>query len=412
MDLDQLKDAVGQEIERMSDRLWELSLQIHDNPELGFEEFKASELLTNELEALGFDVQRGVAELPTAFKATVEGRPGGPTIGIQAEYDALPDIGHACGHNLIAGAAVGAGAALKTVLGELPPCRIMVIGTPAEEGGGGKIIMLDRGAFDDVDAALYVHAQTRNASMGGNMAHASMTVRFHGVPASIAGGKAPEGHEHLGASAVNALIAMFNNVNAIRQHIQRDVVVRGIINKGGTRRETVPLLTEAWFSARGPDHKYLKEVIERFGKCAEAAALATGTRAEVIPGNVYAERLLNVPFSKAVFDNMVRAGLQDVIQDGTAASSTDSGNVSHFIPLSAARIAIADPPLTLHSAPFADASRTDRARVAMLAGAKSMAWTALDLITQPDFLDEVRAEFRLRAGREPGRSQALAGATA
>ena len=287
------------------------------------QEFKASErLATNELDALGFDVQRGVAELPTAFKATVDGRPGGPTIGIQAEYDALPDIGHACGHNLIAGAAVGAERPSRRSSAS-SPCRIMVIGTPAEEGGGGKIIMLDRGAYDDVDAALYVHAQTRNASMGGNMAHASMTVRFHGVPASIAlestrrprtprrqRGQRPDRDVQQRQRDSAAHPARRGRARDHQQgrHPPRD---RAAADRGRVPRP----------AAR--NHQYLKEVIERFGKCAEAAALATYD-GQVIPGNVYAERLLNVPFSKAVFDNMVRAGLQDVIQDGTAASSTDS----------------------------------------------------------------------------------------
>ena len=170
-------------------------------------------------------------------------------------------------------------------MGDLPG-RIVVMGTPAEEGGGGKILMVDRGAYDDIDVALYIHPQTHTAAMGPNNAAGSLTVRFHGVPASATGGKAPEGQEHLGASAVNSVIAVFNNVNTIRQHIQRDVIVRGIITKGGTRRETVPLLTECWFSVRGPDHLYLREILERIENCARAAARSPAPdRAERVSGS-------------------------------------------------------------------------------------------------------------------------------
>jgi metal-dependent amidase/aminoacylase/carboxypeptidase family protein len=244
--------------------------------------------------------------------------------------------------------------------------------------------------------------------MGTNMAHASLTAQFRGVPASAGGGKAPEGEEHLGASALAGLITMFNNINAIRQHIQRDVVIRGVITRGGSRRETVPLLCEGWFSARGPDHRYLKEVLGKFENCARAAALATGTEVELTPGPLYAERLPNAPLSQDLRENMVRAGLDNVRSGAPAASSTDSGNVSQVVPLGAARVAIADPSVSGHSPGFAEAARTERAHAAMLAGAKSLAWTAVDLMARQDLFNAVREDFSTRTGHTLiGDAQAL-----
>lgn len=407
--VEQLKDAAGQEIDRLEERIWSLCKRIHGNPELAFEEHQAAELVASELEDLGFTVERGVAGLPTAFKAWADGQAGGPVIAVQAEYDALPEIGHACGHNLIAATAFGCAAGVKAVLGELPG-RIVVLGTPAEERMGGKIIMLDRGAYDEVDAVLYVHAQTRFAAMGGNMAHGSVSVRFKGVPASPSGGKAPEGQEHLGASAVAGLIALFNNVNTMRQHFQRDVIVRGVITNGGSKVEPVPLSAEAWFSFRGPRHTELREVLRKLENCARAAALSTGTEVEIQPEPLYEERFLNRPLQVAIRDNMRRSGVAEVREDGIAASSTDSGNVNQVIPLSGAFIAIADPGTTPHSRGFTEAAGSERARTAMSIGAKTLAWSAIDLMTQSDLLSEVKEDFRARTGREPGRrSAALVG---
>lgn len=404
IDLHNLKKEAVDEIDRLEERLWDLSLKIHRNPELSFEEVKAANWITAELEALGFQVEREVAGLPTAFKASFEGKPGGPTVALQAEYDALPEIGHACGHNIIATTAVGGAAGVKAVLEELPG-RIVVMGTPAEEGGGGKITMLEQGAYDDIDVALYIHAQSRNAVMGGNMAMGSMTVRFHGVPASPGGGKPPEGQEHLGANALAALLSTFNNIDAIRQHIQRDVILRGIITQGGIRHEYVTLLAEGWFSVRGPNHLYLKEVLSKIENCARAAALSTGAQVEIVPELLYAERFMNRPLMDAIRNNMLQLGLPDVQEDGIAASSTDSGNVNQVIPLSGAFVAIVEPGITPHSPPFATAAGSKKGRLAMLTGAKILAWSALDIITQPHLYEAIQKDFRLRTGREPGRER-------
>jgi len=401
-DLSQAKEAAIREVDRLEARLWDLSKRIHATPELSYEEVQAAAWITGELEEMGFTVERGAGGLATAFKASYEGSPGGPTIALQAEYDALPDLGHACGHNLIATTAVGGAAAVKAALGDRPG-RIVVMGTPAEERGGGKITMLENGAYDDIDAALYFHAQTRNAVMSGNLAMTSMTVRFYGVPASKSGGKAVDGQEHAGASAVNALISCFNNVNAIRQHIQKDVIVKGIITSGGSKAEWVPLFAEAWFSLRGPSHHYLRELVTRITNCAEAAGLAIGTRVEVIPESVYEERFPNRPLMDSVKANMEALGLPDIKEDGIAPSSTDSGNVNQLIPLLGLFLAIAPPGITPHSKAFAEASISDLGRVAMANGAKVLALSALDLLMQPEFLTKVQDDFRAHTGREPGR---------
>jgi amidohydrolase len=401
VDLRERKALAGRTIDTMADRLWDLSRRIHAEPETAFEEFNAVRWLSEELTDLGFDVEQGVADLPTAFKATTGGSPS-PTIAIHAEYDALPEIGHGCGHNVIAVGAVAAGAAVKAAMHGLGG-RLVVMGTPAEEEGGGKIIMLERGAYSDVDVALYIHPQTHNAVMGSNFAYGTVELRFEGVPASESGGEAPQGEEHRGASALDGLLAAFNNVSLVRSQIQRDVLVRGVITEGGAKSQFVALRAVGWFAVRAPTHSQVASTIDRIVTCALAGAAATGTAVEVDPSRIYAERVPNGPLMDAMRENMVGVGLAMADEGLKATSYTDSGNISQSIPLVAGRISIADAAsgVTPHSAAFALAAGSEGGRAGMLAAGKVLAWTALDLLALPGLVAKAQDDFRARTEREP-----------
>ena len=251
---ERLKERVAAEVDARRDQLIQIADTIHANPELGFQEFKAASLLTGVLEEDGFSVERGVAGMETAFIATLRGQGDEPVVAFLAEYDALPGLGHACGHNIIAAAAVGAGLALGTVLPDLAG-TIQVIGTPAEEGGGGKVIMVDAGIFDGVDAAMMIHPSGRNLLGRGALTAYPVTLEFYGRPAHAAA-KPDEG-----INALETMILTYNGINALRQHLRDDVRIHGIITHGGDAPNIVPEYTKAEFIVRAADTPYAMEVL-------------------------------------------------------------------------------------------------------------------------------------------------------
>jgi len=224
-----LKARALEEVDRWQEALVRIADTIHANPEIAFEEFESAALLSGTLEEQGFEVERGVAGLETAFVATWRGREGGPTVAFLAEYDALPELGHACGHNLIGTSAVGAALAVKAVMGGLAG-TVQVIGTPAEEGGGGKVIMVEAGVFADVDAAVMVHPSTYNVTRRPSKTSHRLGIEFFGKPAHSSG--SPD----LGINALDAVIQTFNGINALRQHLRDEARIHGIITDGGADR--------------------------------------------------------------------------------------------------------------------------------------------------------------------------------
>jgi amidohydrolase len=396
--LEQLKQAVAAEIDRRADHLWEVSLRIHGNPELAFKEFEATALLQSELAESGFRVEKGVGGLETAFKAMKSGKGATPSVALQAEFDALPNLGHACGHNIIACAALGAGIALASLESNLPG-TIVVMGTPAEEDGAGKVPMIAAGAWRDIDASLYVHALNFWGVMNENMSSGHVRVHFTGTPANPWAGKPVEGSEHRGASALNGMIAFINNFNTIRTHLHRDVKTRMVITEGGHIGEYVVLDAEVHVYLRGPDHRLIEEAMARLEKCARGAALATETELVWKPDHVYKEKVPNAVLRSAIKANMLGLGLPEVHEEQRDDSATDSGNVSHEVPLGAAFVQIVDGPTTPHSEAFAHAAGSSRGRAGMVAGAKILAWTALDIMARPKLRDEIQREFMTRRSR-------------
>ncbi len=394
-DLADLKQRAIARIDSLRDELIQLSATIHANPEVAFQEFKSSARLCDALAAHGFCVERGVGGLETAFRAQVQGNAAGATIAILAEYDALPDIGHACGHNLIATASLGAALGVRAVIGELPGC-LVVIGTPAEEGGGGKIILLEHGVFDGVDATMIVHPSCWTMVDGHSLASTRLKVEFVGKAAHAA--VSPEG----GINALEAVILTFNNVNALRLHLRSDVRVHGIITDGGTAANVIPDYAAAVFSVRASAKEAAEQVLQRVIHCAEAAGLATGAQLNhtIKPG--YAEMIPNKIMARTFADNWRALGVEvHTFRPLDGMASTDMGNVSHAIPSVHPYIAIVRDGTPSHTVEFREAAISPAGHAGLINSAKAMAMTTIDLLCDPKLMEKVKKEFaQAREGRE------------
>jgi amidohydrolase len=394
-ELDGLKQRVIESIDNRRDDLIHIADTIHANPELSFEEFKAAELLTNTLEESGFYLERGVAGLETAFVATCPGQAGGPVVAFMAEYDALPGMGHACGHNLIAAAAVGAAWGVQPLLPELRG-MVQVIGTPAEEGGGGKVIMVDAGIFDGVDAALMFHPARENVVGRLSLTAYPVSIRFYGKAAHAAA--VPDE----GINALDALLLTFSGINALRQHVRDDVRIHGIIVHGGDAANIVPDYTEAKFIVRALEPPYAAQVLEKVQACAEGAARATGARLEFeVSGPRYDARLPNPTLVGLFRDNMAALGIDIKLATGEEAmGSSDSGNVSQVVPAIHPYIAIGPDSLVGHSPEFREAAASPAGHDGMIQAAKALAMTAVDLLAAPETMSQAKAAFEDQKRRQ------------
>lgn len=387
--LEQLKQKLSRTVDELDSFLWDISLKIHEHPEVGYSEEYASSLLTECLEKVGFQVEKGIAGLPTAFRArTGYGR---PKIIFMAEYDALPEIGHACGHNLIAAMCLGAATALARHNGRFQG-TVEVLGCPAEEGGGGKIKLLQAGAFAGADIAMSIHPGPYTTQDPFFLAVRRFKVTYKGKSAHAAA--APE----KGIDALKAAMLTFANIDASRIHHRRDARVHGIITKGGTAVNIITETAEAEFMIRALDEAYLAELVSSFEDCVKAAELATKARAVIESFGIdYAPNVRIPALMDAYTQNMARLGVEvqpwDPLQ---IAGSSDVGNVSQVVPTMHPFLSIADKDISLHHQDFAAAARSEKARTAMLNGAKTMAWIAAEALLDQTFLEEVKRQFRER----------------
>ncbi|MGE5542727.1 MAG: M20 family metallopeptidase [Bacillota bacterium] len=386
-DLERMKRVAALAVDSMSGELTALAERIFENPELSLEEHKASEWLAGFLENRGFTVEKGVGGMPTAFKATY-GR-GSPAVAVLCEYDALPEVGHGCGHNLIAAMGVGAGAAVRAAL-DTHRGTIVVMGTPGEEAAGGKITLLENGQFKGIDAAMMVHPSSRTIVFRPSLAAVSMYITFKGKAAHAAG--AP----HEGINALEAMILTFTGINSLRQHLREDVRIHGIITKGGSAPNVVPDHTEAEILVRAKSRSGLDEVVEKVRRCVQGAGLMTGARPAVELGLVYAERKDNPTMSGRFGKYIAELGMKP--DDGPSLKgglgSSDIGNVSQELPAIHPYVAIASGDVPGHTEEFARAAGSEQAHRAMLAGSKAMAMTCLDLIVDTSFMERVKRDFR------------------
>jgi len=386
-ELTEIKSQAKAAIERHHAKLAGLSHKIHAHPETAMNEHQAVAWLTAELEAQGFSIERGICELPTAFRASYG--QGKPVIAFIAEYDALPELGHACGHNLIATAAVAAAIGTKEAVDKLGG-SIQVIGTPAEELTGGKLIMAGRGAFTSIDAAMMMHPSTHDSATITALACVALNVEFFGKESHAAA------HPELGINALEAMILSFNGINALRQHIRSDARIHGIITDGGKAANIVPAHSAARFLVRSNDEAYMKELREKVLACFKGAALSSGARLEHRwdENEYYAPMRNNHKLAQLYMDNMAVLGRAvPSYNDEQSFGSTDMGNVSQLVPSIHTSVAIAPPGESEHTVEFARYAGSERGLTQSLGAAGALAMTAIDLLASPDTLAAVRQEF-------------------
>jgi len=386
--LRRLKRGVQKELNELEDELCELSQEIFDNPELKFEEYQAMKWLTDTLEENGFKVDKGVGGLETAFRARCRKSNGeGPTLAFLSEYDALPGLGHACGHNLIAAIGLGAGLGLCAVMDELDG-DLLVIGTPAEEGGGGKVELLKAGVFKEVDAALMFHPADETLVGRGSLGIKELKVDFYGEAAHAA--SRPE----KGVNALDAAIATFNNVNALREHMKDSSRVHGIITDGGEKPNIVPEHAGAKFYVRAEELDDLQELLEQIKNCARAGGLATGAEVEISEeGHGYKPMNPNPGLVDLVRNNLEELG-EAVGEHEGGMGSTDMGDVSQALPAVHPYIKIAEEGTPAHSKAFAEAADSDEGYGKMLIAAKALAMTGVDYLGERSIQEAVLEKFR------------------
>jgi amidohydrolase len=382
-----VKDAIAQAVERLAGELEALSHKIHDHPELGYQEVQACGWLTEFLGAKGFKVDRGVAGVGTAFRASIE-TGAGPTIAILCEYDALPGIGHACGHNVIATSGVGAGAALAAVKSQLPPGRVLVIGTPAEEGGGGKVKLIQGGVFKDVDCAMMIHGFDRTLLHQDLLGIVRVTFEFTGKASHASA------DPWAGVNALDACVGTYTAVSMLRQQVRPDCRIHGIITNGGAAANIIPEYAASTFYVRAPRIDTMWELAKRVIACAEGAAKAAGVTLKVAQhDNVYEPMKSSRVMLDLFAANMKTVGLSEGEPIPDRLGSSDIGNVSQVVPAIQPMIAIAPAGMAIHTREFADAAVKPLARAGLVAAAKTMAMTTLDLLAEPARVARAKEEF-------------------
>lgn len=381
-----LKTHAGEAIDEETEHLVGISIYLKEHPELGWSEVEAARRLSDYLELRGFALERGVGGLETAFRATLDsGRPG-PTIAFLAEYDALPDVGHGCGHNLIAGGALGAAIGVQAVPGDLGG-KILVMGTPGEEftpQPQGKAKLLRAGEFAGIDASLMFHPWTVSASINSSLATIALDMVFHGQTAHAAA------DPWNGRNALDAVILTFNHISALRQHVEPDVRMHGVVTDGGVVPNIIPERASARFMLRAREIERARSILERVRTCAEGAA-ATGTTVDI---TILRETADTVPYPSLqalTRANFAMLGVPfEAPIDWTA--STDFGDLSHAMPSESFLITLDVGDMPWHSRMVAEATVQEPALRSMIVGAKVLAMDAIDLLADPSILE--------RAGKE------------
>jgi len=394
--LERLKHDVREAIDGLAPELLAVSREIHAHPELAFEEVRASRLLADTARKRGLSAKLGVFGLETAIAADFGA--SGPTVALLSEYDALPGIGHACGHNIIATTALGAALGLAA-LGARLPGRVRWLGTPAEERGGGKEIMARKGAFEGVDAALMVHPSGVDLATMPCIAIAELEVTYRGVASHASA--MPE----RGVNALDALVIAYQAIGALRQHIRPTERLHGIITDGGQAPNIVPERAAGRFYARAANAPQLAELKPRVEGCFRAGAEATGATLELVWGDVdYLDLITSWPLARRYQANAEALGRSffpyDKLPPGMQ-GSTDMGNVSHRVPAIHPMIAVSPPHVAIHNAVFAKWAGSEMGDRAVLDGAKALAMTALDFFCDAELRAEVERAF---AASVPGGS--------
>ena len=382
-------------VENVAETLLQVSHAIHGEPELAFEEYFACELLSSTLRDSDLDVETGVYSLETAFETTINSEQDGPTVAVLAEYDALPQIGHACGHNIIATTALGATLALNAVAQSLPG-RVKLLGTPAEERGGGKDLMARAGALQGIDAALMIHPAGVNLATMPSICVAEVEVVYHGKSSHASA------MPHKGINALDGLLLAYQAISNLRQHIRSTERIHGIVQEGGAAPNIVPDRTVGQFYVRAANEIELAALKPRVQACFEAGATGSGCTLEVNWAGVdYLDINTNWPLAKRFRHHAEQLG-REFIDDDQAlkfgAGSTDMGNVSYRLPSIHPMLAVAPPDVVIHHPDFAGWARSEKGDSAVIDGAKALARTAAEYLLSPGLQRRSRDAFELSKG--------------
>ncbi|RLL43627.1 M20 family peptidase [Oceanobacillus piezotolerans] len=381
---------LAENFEETKDELIKISNHLYNNPELGDEEFESMKLLVAYLRSHHFEVETGIVDRPTAFRAEFSGDKPGPTVAFLAEYDALPGIGHGCGHNLIATMAVGAGVVLSKHIQEIGG-KVVVLGTPAEETSGAKVPMAEQGTFDDIDVAMMVHPADVSSESGPMLAMDALQFDFTGKASHAAA--SPEE----GINALDAVIQLFNGINALREHVPSDVRIHGIITEGGQAANIVPEKAVAQFYIRANERNVVDEVVKKVRNIAEGAALMTGASVAISNYELSYDNMVNNKALSDIFTkNLKSYSPHPVYPPVPATGSADMGNVSQVVPAIHPYVGLNEPGLVFHTKEFADKTITKDGETAIADAVLALAQTGYDIITDHDLLSTIKNEFENR----------------
>lgn len=389
MNKEEIKQSVRSIVETLRPELQELSEYIYDHPELGHEEVLSSRAHVEVLKAHGFKVDYPYLDIPTAFRATYAGGKEGPTFAYLSEYDALPGIGHGCGHNLLGATDTGAGIALSKLVDEIGG-TVVVLGTPAEETNGDKVTMAEADTFDEVDAAFCTHPADGYYASGTSMAMEAIEFRFYGKTAHAAASPFE------GKNALDACLNFFNNVSTLRQQIHPSARVHGVIKEGGEAANVIPDYTRTEFYVRAMDLPYLNELREKVIQCAQAGALAAGCEMEWGHYEAsYHNLVTNQTLSTLYNETMSELGVTMRVDERDSMGSMDMGNVSQVVPAINPYFEITDgAEISAHTVEFRECTKTESAYQAMEKTIEALTLTAIELITDPQKLAKVKEEFQ------------------
>lgn len=369
-----MKELLFNEGQNLKEVLCEISEYIYHNPELGNQEFKSSEKLISFLEEHNFIVEREFLGLKTAFRAVYDSNKPGLTVGYLCEYDALPEIGHGCGHNMIGTMSAGAGVILSKILDQVGG-RVIVYGTPAEETDGAKVIFAEQGVFEELDAAMMLHPSDKTCASGTSTAIYPLQFRYKGKTAHAA--SCPQD----GINALNSVIQLFNGIDALRQHVTPDVRMHGIITNGGVAANIVPDEAVAQFYFRAAKKETVMELVEKVKNIAQGAALMTGATLEMERFELpYDDLRTHENLSEAFNENLRILGIED-IEENEDFGSSDIGNVSHIVPTIHPNIGISNCRVIGHSREMAGATISELGHERLLIGTLALAYTGYDVLT-------------------------------
>lgn len=381
-------NSLKEELIKIHNKLCRISDHLYEHPELGDQEYQSMKLLVDFLIDHKFNVTTGIAGRETAFKATFESGKPGPVIAYLAEYDALPGVGHGCGHNLIGAMSVGAGVILSKQLTKIGG-SVVVLGTPAEETNGAKVPMSEQGVFDSIDLAMIVHPADQSYESGESLAMDAIQFAYFGKTAHAAA--APE----QGINALDSVIQLFNGINALREHILSDVRIHGVISEGGKAANVVPDRAVAQFYVRAKERKVLEEIVVKVKNIAEGAAMMTGATLEISNYELsYDNMVTNQALSKTFMKHLQQITKKTVLPARQSYGSIDMGNVSHVVPAIHPYIGFDQPGLTAHTKEFADMTITETGHQVIADGALALAETGYEVITTPALFTAIKEEFK------------------